>query len=232
VLAVAHRAGNDLGTLRAAALMGADVIEADVHLHRGRLEVRHTKTLWPLPWLYDAGQLHPADLPRLHLGELLDALPPKQTIMLDLKGVGRAGAEVARAVHARSPEHPLLVCARWWPSVLPFAEAPWAKVLLSVRGRTELGQLWRRLATGTAPYGTSIHLSLLTPEVVRALHAYGLTVLTWPVDDTASLARARELGVDGAISKDLDVLRQVVADRWTQDGPPPRGVTGRLDEQT
>lgn len=211
MLAIAHRAGNDLATLRAAADLGADVIEADVHLHRGRLEVRHTKTLWPLPWLWDAGQLYPVDLEQLQLGPLLDALPPRQTVMLDLKGVGRAGAEVARAVHARSPEHPLWVCARWWPSVLPFEGLPWARVLLSARGRTELARLRRRLARpgGSRPYGVSVHLSLLTPEVVAELQARGQTVLTWPVDDPAALARARAVGVDGVITKDLAIVAEV-----------------------
>lgn len=213
MLAVAHRAGNDLAVLRAAALLGADIIEADVHLHRGRLEVRHEKTLWPLPWHWDAGQLLTLELPRLHLAELLDALPPRQTVMLDLKGVGRAGAEVARAVHARAPEHPLLVCARWWPSVLPFDQVPWAKVLLSVRGRTELLRLRRRLRSGAVPYGVSVHLSLLTPEVVAELHEHRLVILTWPVDDPVSLARARAVGVDGAITKDLEIVRELVATR-------------------
>lgn len=213
MLAVAHRAGNELSVLRAAAEVGADVIELDVHLHRGRLEVRHTKTLWPLPWLYDAGKLHPGHLPRLHLTELLDALPPGTTVMLDIKGVGRAGAEVAKAVHARSEQHPLLVCARWWPSVRPFEDTSWAKVLLSVRSRPELARLRRRLHSGTAPYGVSIHLSLLTRALVRELHTHDLTVLTWPVDDPQGLRVARDLGVDGVITKDLQLLAEVVADR-------------------
>ena len=36
-LLLAHRAGNDLERLRLAESAGADVVEADVHLHRGRL---------------------------------------------------------------------------------------------------------------------------------------------------------------------------------------------------
>ena len=42
VLRVAHRAGNDLDRLVVALDGGADLVEADVHLRRGRLEVRHT----------------------------------------------------------------------------------------------------------------------------------------------------------------------------------------------
>ena len=45
---VAHRAGNDLTDLRAAELLGNTVVEADVLLHRGRLEVRHPRTLGPV----------------------------------------------------------------------------------------------------------------------------------------------------------------------------------------
>lgn len=213
MLAVAHRAGNDLETLREAALLGADVIEADVHLHRGRLEIRHHKTMGPLPWLWDKWEVTPGSLPRLVLSELMDALPPGTTVMLDLKGVGQAGAEVARLLHARFPEDPLLVCARWWPSVLPFRDAPWAQVLLSARGRMELARLRRRLAAGSAPDGVSLHLSLLTPAVVAEIKEHVPLVLTWPVDDDASLQEAHRVGVDGVITKDLDVVRQVVAAR-------------------
>lgn len=43
-LAIAHRAGNDLRALGAAARAGVDLIEADIWPWRGRLEVRHLKT--------------------------------------------------------------------------------------------------------------------------------------------------------------------------------------------
>ena len=47
-LLIAHRAGNDPAHLRAAEAASADVIEADLHLWRGRLELRHLKTAGPL----------------------------------------------------------------------------------------------------------------------------------------------------------------------------------------
>ena len=46
-LAIAHRSGNHLERLQPAVAAGADLIEADVWLHRGKLEVRHLKTLGP-----------------------------------------------------------------------------------------------------------------------------------------------------------------------------------------
>ena len=57
---VAHRAGNDLGTLRRAEALAIPLVEADVHLRRGRIEVRHLKTLGPLPVLWDRWRLAPA----------------------------------------------------------------------------------------------------------------------------------------------------------------------------
>jgi hypothetical protein len=213
VLAIAHRAGNDLEVLREAARLGADVIEADVHLHRGRLEVRHLKTMGPLPWLWDRWELHPARAERMMLDQLLDALPPGQTVMLDLKGVGQVGPETLRRLQARSVDHPLWVCARWWPSALAFAAADWATVLLSARGRTEISRLRRRLRAGAVPYGVSLHLSMLTPGLVREVQAAGARVMTWPVDDRQALERAHELGVDGAITKDLRIVEELVAQR-------------------
>lgn len=210
MLAVAHRAGNDLETLRSAALLGADVIEADVHLTGGRLEIRHEKSLGPLPWRWDRWYLTRVDEEQLLLQHLMDALPPKQTVMLDLKGVGRVGPEVVRHLHERSPQHPIWVCARWWPSVAPFREVPWAHVLLSARGRTELSRLRRELRTGITPYGVSLHLSLLTRDLVKEVQDSGARVLTWPVDDQLSLARAEEVGADGAITKDLEIVHQLV----------------------
>jgi glycerophosphoryl diester phosphodiesterase len=215
VLAVAHRAGNDLDVLREASLLGADVVEADVHLHHGRLEVRHQKSMGPLPWLWDRWQLYPAELERLLLDQLMDALPPGQTVMLDLKGVGRVGPSTLDYLHTRAVEHPLWVCARWWPSSLAFADVPWAKVLLSARGRTEVARLRRRLRAGSPPYGVCVHLSVLSPDLVDEVQSYGTKVLSWPVDDEASLTRAHALGIDGVITKDLGIVKALAGTHRT-----------------
>ena len=136
-----------------------------------------------------------------------------QTVMLDLKGVGQVGPETLRHLHARSVEHPLWVCARWWPSALSFEGATWAKVLLSSRGRAEIARLRHRLRAGHVPYGVSLHLSMLTPALVREVQDAGALVMTWPVDDRAALERAQGLGVDGAITKDLAIVQELVTSR-------------------
>jgi glycerophosphoryl diester phosphodiesterase len=54
---------------------------------------------------------------------------------------------------------------------------------------------------------------MLTPEVVADLHRGTDLVMAWPVDTPEALARARRVGADAVISKDLDLLRGVLANR-------------------
>ena len=220
---MAHRAGNDLQALQAALERGADVVEADVHSHLGRLEVRHHKALGPLPWVWDRKggtglvpllrdhwDLQPASAFPLRLPQLLDAARADATLMLDLKGAGGVGPAVVRLLHARAPEAPIIVCARWWPSVDAFAGAGWARPVLSARGRTELARLRRRLARGPVPYGVSVHRSLLEPSVVRALRDRVELVMTWPVNDVEALDDVLRRGVNGVITDDVGILEAVV----------------------
>jgi hypothetical protein len=149
VLAVAHRAGNSLAGLRAAAALGADVVEADVNAHRGRLEVHHLKTMGPLPLLWDRWEVVRARTPRLGLETLLEAAGDGVTFMLDLKGADPAvGSLVARELHERAPERPVLVCTRAWASLAPFDGVPWARTLRSARTRRELARLTASVAAG------------------------------------------------------------------------------------
>ena len=215
LLAIAHRAGNSLPALEAATQAGADVVEADVHSSRGRLEMRHSKALGPLPFLWDRQpwQLTRRSVPLLLLPELLAALPSEATLMLDLKGVGRVGVRVAEAVHARAPERPVLVCSRWWPSVEAFAGVPWARQVLSARTPAELARLRRRLRAGGAAHGVSLHRSLLSKPVVAELRSQVELVMTWAVDDLDALDEVVGLGANGIITNEVEVLRAVVAHR-------------------
>ena len=222
VLAVAHRAGNSIAALNAALDAGAHVLEADVHQHRGLLEVRHHKRLGPLPYLWDrsgTGQLPSLrdewellpHTPQLPLHELLDAAAGGATLMLDLKGVGRVGPATVRLLHERVPTAPVVVCGRWWPSVTAFAGREWARPVLSARGRTERARLRRRLRREPPLYGVSVHRSLLDRQVVDELRSRVEVVMTWPVNDHAALAEVLDVGVNGVITDDDAVLRRVVA---------------------
>ena len=216
VLAVAHRAGNSLSGLAAAPLLGADVVELDVHAYRGRLEVRHLKTAGPLPFLWDRWELRAASEPRLELVDVLVATPPQVTLMLDLKGPRTLiGTATGRLLREQGWSRPVLACGRRWAAVDALAaELDQVQPVLSVRNRVELGLLLRRLDTAPAPYGVSVHASLLTRPLVGRLHQHLERVLTWPVEDLVALESVLSMGVTGVISGDAAVLAELTrADR-------------------
>ncbi len=212
LLTVAHRRGNTVAGLREALDAGVDLVEADVHAYRGRLEVRHLKTMGVLPWLWDRGELvHRRRHRRLELAELVAALGDDHRLMIDLKGLHpRLAPQVAALLRAASPDRSLTVCTKSWRMLDSF-DVPVRRVLSAASSRG-LARLLTRLAASPA-HGVSVRLSLLTPEVVDRLHQGTDLVMTWPVDDEPALTRAREVGVDAVISKDLDLLRAVLAGR-------------------
>lgn len=212
LLAIAHRSGNTVAGLRQALDSGIDLVECDVHAYRGRLEVRHLKTMGVLPWLWDRGELvHRRLHHRLELHELVAALGDDHRLMIDLKGVHpRLAPRVAQLLREESPDRSLTVCTKsWW--MLDAFDVP-VRQVLSASSRRGVQRLRRRLAQGAVD-GVSVRLSMLTPELVAELHRATDLVMTWSVDDAAALARAREVGVDAVISKSEDVLHQVVAER-------------------
>jgi glycerophosphoryl diester phosphodiesterase len=202
LLTVAHRAGNDPRVLRAALDAGADLVEADVHAFRGRLEIRHRKSLGPW-WLWDRWEL----VRRRHvnppvLSDLVTALDGDERLLLDLKSVHPLLAR--RVVQAFTSGAGYAVCGQHWWMFRAFP--PSVRVVRSAGSRRGLRRLRARLRHGPPVYGVSVHRRLLTPEVVAELRQSAQLVLTWPVDTPDALADAHRLGVGGVIGKDLGVL--------------------------
>ncbi len=201
VLQVAHRAGNELALLEPALALGADLLEADVHLRRGRLEVRHGKSLGPLPWLWEPWYLLRDT--RLLLADLRDGLPEGATLMLDLKGWQPWLGSVVR--QAMRDAGPYAVCSRHWRMLEAFADLPQVRVVHSVRTARALHRLDRHLSRH-ATWGVAVHRELLSAPRVAALARRAQVVLTWPVDTVAAYDEVVALGVGGVISNDLAVL--------------------------
>ena len=210
LLAIAHRSGNTLEGLRAALAAGVDLVEADVHAYRGRLEVRHLKSMGGLPYLWDRGELvRRRAYERVELPELVSALNGDARLMIDLKGVHpRLVGSVARVLRDLAPDCSLTVCTKHW-GMLDAFDVPVRRVL-SASNRGGLARLRRRLVRAPV-YGASVHRRLLSPTVVEELQRSTEVVMTWPVDTAAALADARRLGVDGVISKDMDLLKELLA---------------------
>ena len=208
---VAHRAGNDLGMLRRAEALAPRLVEADLHLRRGRIEVRHLKTMGPLPLLWDRWRLAPGWTPRLQLAALLTAAAPGTELMLDLKGRDvRLSRRVAAALAAAPRPPRVTVCSRNWALLEPLAGVERVRLVHSLGSRRQLRALRRRF-TGRRLAGVSIHRDLLDAETVADLLTRAELVMTWPV---ASAEEARALagwGVNGVITERVDALIPALA---------------------
>jgi glycerophosphoryl diester phosphodiesterase len=211
VLTVAHRSGNTVAGLREALDLGVDLVEADVHAHRGVLEMRHHKNFGPRH-LWDKWELVArSDFVQVELSELLDELGDDPRLMIDLKGVSRGLAPaVSEVLRGHAPGVPFTVCTKQWWMLDAFD--PVVRGVLSVANRKQLAKLRRRLAAEPA-YGVSVRLRLLTPEIVAELSSRTEVVMAWSVDTPEELAQAHRLGVDAIISKNLGLLAGVLAER-------------------
>ena len=216
LLAVAHRAGNNLADLRAALAAGVDLVEADVHLYRDALEVRHRKAIGPhLYWEPWRELDRRRDLVVPELGEVLAMATGDPRLMLDLKGPSHAvAARVAAALRTHTPDVPVAVCTKQWRMLDSFAADPHVRRILSASDPLQLARLRARLRRAPV-HGVSIRLRLLTAPVVAELRRSTDLVLAWPVDSEVALARARQIGVTGVISKNLPMLTRLIQQRTT-----------------
>jgi glycerophosphoryl diester phosphodiesterase len=205
---VAHRAGNDLALLRRAeALPAVRLVEADVHLFHGRLEVRHLKTLGPVPILWDRWELAAPWTPRLVVDRLLAGAAPDTELMLDLKGRDRRLSErlVAALAATARDDRRLTICSRTWSLLEPFAAVPGIRVVHSVGSARQLAALRDRF-DGRRLAGVSIHRKLLDPDVVADLRERTDMLITWPVADAGEARRLAAWGVDGVISESFETI--------------------------
>ncbi|MFF5288867.1 glycerophosphodiester phosphodiesterase [Paractinoplanes globisporus] len=211
MLAVAHRAGNTLAGLRAALAAGVDLVEADVHLYRGALEVRHSRAIGPhLYWDRTTGVTRRRDIVVPELEDVLAVAGDDPRMMLDLKGTSLAVADrVAATLRERRPGVPVAVCTKQWRMLDAFADLDDARRLYSAANTRQLRRLLA-LTRGGRVDGVSIRLRLLTPPVMAELRRATGLILAWSVDTEQELARARQLGVTGVISKNMPMLSRLV----------------------
>lgn len=207
---IAHRAGNDVGRLRSAEALELQLAEADLHLFRGRVEVRHLKTLGPVPILWDSWKLASPRTPRLLLGELLAAAGPDTELMLDLKGRdARLSRKVRDAITAAGIRR-VTVCSRNWRLLDPLRDLPQVRIVHSVGSRCQLRALRRRFQ-GLRLTGISIHRDLLDAEQVRDLRERAELIMAWPVETSGAARELSAWGVDGLISRNFESVAEAIA---------------------
>jgi glycerophosphoryl diester phosphodiesterase len=201
----AHRAGNDPTRLREAIESGANVIEADVHLWGGRLELRHMKRLGPLHLYWDRWELH-GDVEVPCLEDLVEAVRPGVRLLLDLKGVDpRLPGMLERALRSLSPDR-VSVCSRNWRLLAGIRSMDQIDVVHSVGSERQLSRI-RRLVAAENVNAISINQRLLTPAVAAELVSHVSRVWAWTVNSVPEMQRLRAWGISGLITDNPAVLK-------------------------
>ncbi len=228
VLSIAHRAANEPELLREAFAAGADVVEADIWPYRGQLEVRHLKTMGPVPLLWDKWKLASARAPRRLMAELLEGLPQVVGLMLDLKGHDRGAAGVVAAASRNlGGGGRLYVCARDWEMLEPFRESA-ATIVHSAGRNSEVARLLQLLESGDST-AISIHQKFLTRALVERIRTHAEILMTWPVNDVGRMRELVGWGVNGITTDSLAVVRAMRSHEGEHIAPPANddGERGR-----
>ncbi len=208
-LLIAHRGGNDLAALRDAETLGADLVEADVHLFTPseRVDIRHGRRLGRLPILRDEWRIARPGA-ALTLERLLDEAAPGTALLLDLKGRDiRLAERVADLLAPILGRRTLWVCARRWELLRPFQGEPRVRALHSVGTRRELDAF---LARSSREAGLSVRESLLSAPLVPRLRALADVLVSWTVNQPDRAVELARWGVDGLTTDDLSLLDAVV----------------------
>lgn len=193
----------------AAHAAGADLLEIDVHLRRGALEVRHPRRHGPVLW--DREGVRRARGPSPELGPLLAALPAGAEPMIDLKG-GDAGLGHAALAAARAAGLPrAMLTSRRWRLLDGLAGGEGVRLAYSAAGRRELARLLGR----TLPDGAAacVRSDLLDGGTVTALRRRVALVMTWDVADRDHAERLLALGVGGLVLDDPALLAALAGAR-------------------
>jgi glycerophosphoryl diester phosphodiesterase len=204
-LLVAHRAGNDPGSARAAAEAGADLVEADVHMRRGRLELRHPRRLGPVLWDREGVALARGTPQALE--PVLAALGPRAEPLLDLKsGPPRLAEAALAAVRAALGDRPVTIASRRWELLERVAGAPGVRLLRSAASRREVARLLRLAEAGRLGDGACVRADLLAPPVGAALGGAAPLLMSWPVGDEPQARRLAALGANALLCEDAALV--------------------------
>jgi glycerophosphoryl diester phosphodiesterase len=207
-ITIAHRYGNNLARLTEAADAGANYVEADVWSYKGRLEVRHAKTLGPIPVIWDKWYVrrHP-DKP-LVLDDVLAALPPGMGIMVDLKGDDRALPEMLlEALRRHGDKHPVMISARFWDYLPSLLDYPGLMLFHSVGTPWQLRRV-RPLLDLRDHDAVCVKYQLLDADTAHSLKSQVSLLATWAINDEQRLQHAIDWGVDAIITDETSILRK------------------------
>jgi glycerophosphoryl diester phosphodiesterase len=215
-LVIAHGAGNASAATAAALDAGADYIEVDLWVHRNGFEARHERRLpFGLPALYEKWYISRPRQRGEPLQPLLEACRGRAGLFLDLKNGGeRPSRLVASALARLDRAVPVLASSQFWPILRAVARTvPQVPVYYSVDVVAKLDLLLSIAAHDPLPAGTSCRHELLTAGIVERLHAEGLAVVAWTVDEEHRARELAAMGVDAITTHHPAEIRRALGHR-------------------
>lgn len=207
--ASAHRAGNTRTCAMRAIEAGADLLETDIWLHNGRLELRHKQTLGPVPILWEKWSISPGWKPQYLLRDLLHDAPDDIMLFLDFKGNEMdLGPEVLKELQRSAPNRLVAICGRNYPQLETIAQEPNILCFYSVGEKEEWPEAQKLIAASSHP-ALSIEASLATPERMNWINELGGVVVCWNVETEERMQELRALGVDGFTTDNPELLNRI-----------------------
>jgi glycerophosphoryl diester phosphodiesterase len=218
---IAHRGAsgyeyeNSLAAFRRAVMLDADGMELDVHASRdGRLVVHHD------PALPGLGPISGLDLAAIRGTRLPNGEPvPLLADVLDLVGDRDVWVEVKALDPAWDPV--LLATLDHGPAPHRYAVHSFDHRLVARLGRIRPGlrrgvllsaylvdPVSAMRAVGATTLWQEWHF--VDEDLVRTVHAAGLAVVAWTVNELADLRRLAQLGVDGLCGNYPDRIRVAI----------------------
>lgn len=206
---IAHGAGNSRSLTRSALAEHPDYLEVDLWVHADRFEARHERAAYPLPFLVEKWYLRPMPRPIYSLTNLLIEAGPSAGILLDLKnGSQRAAGLVRRALDAAPGHARVTASAQHWRLLREVrAACPEVDCFYSIDVPAKLDLFLSVADRDLIPLGVSCRHTLLTRELVRELHARGLAVVAWTIDDPNRAQELLSWGVDGITTECVSEIR-------------------------
>jgi len=208
---IAHRAGNDVETMKRAFAIGVDFAEADLWLFRGRLECRHDKTAGPLPLLWERWSLKPGWWRhRLELSEVVREASGRGRLYLDLKGKDpRLPVAVLSELLRVGVDDVAFSTPNWRYLDEIEAEFPNAILFYTISNAAMLERAQPRLERGDFK-ALAIHGDVVSKETVAGLREKGVQdITTWGVETEEQAREVFECGVNGLTSQNLALLENL-----------------------
>ncbi len=236
-----HGGENTIKAFEAAVRLGFGYLETDVHASKdGVLMVFHDEDLLRLAGdERKVSECTAAELARLRVAG--EPIPTFDEVLerfghahfnVDVKGPA-AAAPLARAIARHGVRDRVLVGSfngrrrQAVQRLLAGAPVAGSPGVLGVGAAALLGSLaplprswYRNVAALQVPERHGV-IRVVGPDFIRHAHAAGLQVHVWVVNEEADMHRLLEMGVDGIMSDNADVLARVMAERglWPQDRP-------------